>query len=222
MKKRNLFVMLAAAVICCAAMALVDGVIRPSYWAKSAVKAALFLGVPLLLSLWDKEIDLKGLFRPRKKGLLTALGLGLGVYAVILGGYFALRGVFDFSRIAGSLSRNAGVSRDNFLFISLYISFANSLLEELFFRGFLFLNLHRSAGRGFAYGASSLLFSLYHVAMMVGWFGPLLFSLILIGLVIGGMIFNFLNEEDGNIYPSWLVHMFANFAINTIGFMLMA
>lgn len=222
MKKRTLFVMLAAAVLCCAAMAVVDGFIRPSYWAKSAVKAALFLGVPVLLSFWEREIDLKGLFRPRKKGLLTALGLGLGVYAVILGGYFAFRGVFDFSQIAGNLSQNAGVHKENFLFVSLYISFVNSLLEELFFRGFLFLNLKHSTGRGVAYLVSSLLFSLYHVAMMVGWFGPLLFALILVGLVIGGGIFNFLNEKEQNIYPSWLVHMFANFAINTIGFILMA
>lgn len=222
MKKRTLFVMLAAAVLCCAAMAVVDGFIRPSYWAKSAVKAALFLGVPALLSLWEREIDLKGLFRPRKKGLLTALGLGLGVYAVILGGYFAFRGVFDFSQIAGNLSQNAGVHKENFLFVSLYISFVNSLLEELFFRGFLFLNLKHGTGRGAAYLVSSLLFSLYHVAMMVGWFGPLLFALILVGLVIGGGIFNFLNEKEQNIYPSWLVHMFANFAINTIGFILMA
>lgn len=40
-------------------------------------------------------------------------------------------------------------------------------------------------------------------------------------LAIGGMIFNWLNEKLDTIYCSWLTHMFANFAINTIGFMLL-
>jgi hypothetical protein len=34
------------------------------------------------------------------------------------------------------------------------------------------------------------------------------------------VIFNILNEKSENIYASWLSHMFANFAINTIGFIL--
>ena len=37
---------------------------------------------------------------------------------------------------------------------------------------------------------------------------------------VGGCIFNYLNEMNGNIYPSWFVHMFANFGINTVGFIL--
>ena len=40
------------------------------------------------------------------------------------------------------------------------------------------------------------------------------------GLIVGGCIFNYLNEKNDNIYPSWFVHMFANFAINTVGFIL--
>ena len=43
----------------------------------------------------------------------------------------------------------------------------------------------------------------------------------MVGLVIGGVIFNWLNEKLDTIYCSWLTHMFANFAINTIGFILL-
>jgi hypothetical protein len=35
------------------------------------------------------------------------------------------------------------------------------------------------------------------------------------------MLFNGLNDKFGGICVSWLVHMCANFAINTIGFMLL-
>lgn len=220
-KKKTLLWLLAAAVLCCAAMTLVDGVLRPPYWLKSAVKLVLFLGVPFLLSRRLPQLRFAELFRTGKKQALVALGLGAGLYAVILGGYFAVRGLFDFSGIAESLSANAGVTRENFLFVSLYISFINSLLEEFFFRGFLFANLKALAGRGFAHGFSALTFSAYHVAMMAGWFSPLLFCLVLAGLAAGGIIFNLLNEKTGGICTSWLVHMFANFAINTIGFILL-
>jgi len=61
---------------------------------------------------------------------------------------------------------------------------------------------------------------MYHVAMMVGWFSLPVFLIIVAGLFVGGIIFNVLNEKSSTIYPSWLVHMFANFSINTVGFIL--
>ena len=72
-----------------------------------------------------------------------------------------------------------------------------------------------------AYGFSAVLFAAYHIAMMIGWFGFGLNALVLLGLTAGGLIFNRLNEKLGCIYGSWLTHMFANFAINTIGFILL-
>ncbi len=218
-KTRN--ALLAAAVLCCAAMTVVDGVIRPAYWAKSAIKLALFLLVPLALAGKYRELEVKRLFRFEKRAFFSALALGAGLYALILGAYLTVGRLFDFSAIVGNLSQNAGVTRENFLFVSIYISFANSLLEEFFFRGFLFTNLKPLSSRRFAYGFSALLFAAYHVAMLAGWFSPLLFCLVMAGLAAGGIIFNRLNEKNDTIYTSWLVHMCANFAINTIGFLLM-
>lgn len=220
MKRRALRVV-TAALICCGIMALVDGIIRPGYAVKSAIKILLFGLVPLLLARLDRQLLFTQALRFRGKGFAVALGLGIGVYGLILTGYLLVRNFFDFSGIAGNLLNNAGVSKDNFLYVSLYISFVNSLLEELFFRGFLFLNLKNTTPRGFAYGFSAGAFALYHVAMMIGWFGFWLWLLVMTGLLVGGLIFNRLNEKLDSIYPSWLVHMFANFAINTIGFLLL-
>ena len=139
---------------------------------------------------------------------------------MILIGYFAVKPFFDFSGIAEKLTQNAGVTADNFLFVSLYISFVNSLLEEFFFRGFVFTNLKQLRSGRFAYLFSSILFAAYHVAMMTDWFEPVAFAVVMAGLFAGGIIFDFLNEKSGTVYPSWFVHMFANFAINTVGFIL--
>ena len=221
MQNRRTVLVLSVTIICCLMMALVDGVLRPGYAAKSAIKIALFMLIPLIASKIDHSVLYLSLLRPKKKGLLPAIALGVGIYVVILGGYFLVSPFFDFSQIAGALTDNAGVTKDNFLYVSLYISFAKSFLEEFFFRGFVFTNLKQHSGRKLAYIFSAAAFSLYHVAMMIGWFSPALFLLVMAGLVVGGMIFNWLNEKLDTIYCSWLTHMFANFAINTIGFMLL-
>lgn len=210
----------ATVLLCCAAMALVDAVLRPPYAVKAAIKAALFLLCPLLYARLDPAWDWRGLFRRRGRSLQTALLLGAGVFAVILGTYALLRTVFDFTPITGLLGDTVGVTGKNFLWVALYISLVNSLLEEFFFRGFAFLNLRRLGGRGFAYGFSALAFSLYHTAMMLGWFSLPIFLLAMTGLTVGGLIFNWLNEKNGNIYVSWMVHMCANFAINGVGMLL--
>ncbi|MBQ7874986.1 MAG: CPBP family intramembrane metalloprotease [Oscillospiraceae bacterium] len=202
-------------------MAFVDGVLMPGYAVKSAVKMAAFLALPLLLAKTEKEIEIKRFLKFSKNGFGKSLLLGIGIYALITGGYLLLSDVFDFSMIAGSLSENAGVTKENFLFVSLYISFINSLLEEFFFRGFLFMNLRKTLDRKTAHIISAGAFSLYHTAMMLGWFNLPLFVLMLVGLFAGGIIFNLLNEKQGSIYTSWFVHMFANFAINTVGFILL-
>lgn len=219
--KKTLSNIVLASALCCAVMTLVDGVIQPGYAVKSAIKIVMFLLIPLLIAKRDGEIELRSLFRFRKSGFLSALGLGIGIYILILAGYFILLQFIDFSGIVGTLSRNAGVEKKNFVFVAIYISFINSLLEEFFFRGFIFMNLKKQGKRAFAYGFSALAFSLYHVAMMIGWFDIWLFGLVLAGLAVGGAIFDYLNEKQGTIYPSWLTHMFANFAINTVGFLLM-
>lgn len=219
--KKSLYAMISV-VVCAVAMSVVDGIIRPEYFVKSAIKIVLFLLVPMMYFAINKgELgEVKKLFKPRLKHVAIALGLGALVYGFILGGYFILRNIMDFSGVASQLTESAGVSADNFIYISLYISFVNSFLEEFLFRGFAFFTLKRLTTRKFAYTFSAFAFALYHSGMTAGWFNIGIFLLTLAGLYAAGVIFNILNEKSGNIYTSWLVHMCANFAINTVGFIL--
>ena len=206
--------------LCCGIMGVVDGIVQPSYWIKSAIKVTLFLICPGGYFLFNKDLNLKRLFIPNRKGMKLCLWLGLGVFLVITGAYVILKDVFDFSNITSSLTGGIGVNKDNFIWVALYISLVNSLLEEFFFRGFAFLTLKKLTSRAFAYIFSALAFALYHTAMMTGWFSIWAFLLVMTGLAAGGMIFNFLNEKCDSIYPSWIVHISANLAINLIGFKL--
>ncbi len=218
--KSKKYIIIAITAFACLCMGLVDAVIQPGYMIKSAIKIVLFLLLPILYSFYDKECNLTRLFKPDKKGFLLALCLGVGVYLVVLGAYLLFKDVFDFSALTTSLTSTTGVNKNNFIFVAIYISFANSLLEEFFFRGFAFLTLKKVSNRCLAYIVSAAMFAAYHIAMMIGWFGLPVILLSLLGLFAGGIIFNFFNEKYNNIYLSWLIHMFSNFATNTIGFIL--
>ena len=209
-------------IIACIVMGIVDAVIQPGYAIKSAIKIIMFLLIPIVYGLFLKEFNIKNLMKPDKKGLCIALCLGFVIYGVVLGAYWIFKDVFDFSALTGSLNETTGVNKSNFIWVAIYISFVNSLLEEFFCRGFSFITLKKLTSRRFAYVFSSMVFALYHIAMMIGWFGLPVILISLVGLFIGGMIFNRFDEKSENIYLSWLIHMFANFATNTIGFILFA
>ncbi len=217
-KKKTIILIVLAG---CLIMGFIDAVIRPQYLIKSFIKIILFSIMPLLYSRYDKDLNLSSLFKVKsKKEIIIAIVSGIAVFLFILGAYFIIGKFFDFSKVVSSLSENVGVNNNNFIFVAIYISFINSLLEEFFFRGFAFLKLKEVSTRNFSYIFSSLAFALYHVAMMIGWFDISLFLLTIVGLFIAGLIFNYFNEKYKNIYVTWLIHMFANFAINYIGFML--
>ncbi len=221
MSKKRLYI-IGSVVLFSLIVCLIDAVIMPSYFVKIPIKIVFFLALPMSFFVINKEAfgEFKSLFAFKKGGLFMAILLGIGVFVVILGGYFLTRNIIDFSNVTSNLTEGMGITADNFIYVASYISICNSFLEEFFFRGYAFITLKNYTSRKFAYIFSSSIFAIYHVGMLVGMFGfgPLL--LLLAGLIIGGCLFDYLNEINGNIYPSWFVHMFANFGINTVGFIL--
>ena len=220
-KKQSVFIIISVLLLSII-MNVVDMFIKPQYFVKSLIKVVLFLGVPLIYYLINKNeiTTLKKLFIPRKKSFLISFGLVIVCYVIILAFYFLLKDHFDFSNITKSLTSDIGVNSDNFIYVSIYISLCNSFLEEFFFRGFAFITLKNHMSKKFAYIFSSLIFAFYHIGMTFGWVHIFVFILGFVGLIIGGMIFNYLNDKTDNIYSSWIVHMLINFGINTIGFIL--
>ncbi len=218
---------IATVVLLCAVMAIADGVLELSYIPKSAVKLAAFVAVPLILSYALKTNLPRTAFNfpnydDRKARRIFAFSLcgGAVLFVGIVGGYFLLRGAFDFSGVTTSLLEGEGVTRENFPFVALYITLCNSMVEEFFFRGFAFLSLSRALSERCASIFSAAVFSLYHVAILDGWFSPLLTALMLLGLFVGGIIFNILASRGRSVIPSWIFHMAANLGINVVGFIL--
>ena len=208
-------------VLGCLAMAFIEVQFRPSYLVKCICKITLFVACIFLYQLTNPGVSMLGMFRVKKpRQLLGALGGGLLVYAFILMSYLLFRDYVDLRVISASLTGDSSINRDNFLIVALYVSFFNSLLEEIFFRGFAFLSLREQVPERYAHAVSALAFSLYHFAIMANWFSLWIFLLLLVSLFVAGLLFNWVDSKSGNIYNSWLIHMFANFSINTIGLLM--
>lgn len=215
-KKKKTIEIIIFIITCCAIMAFVETVIEPTYVIKSAIKAVVFLLLPLIFA---RVADIKLFdhsFALNRKSIIKLLALGCCIYAIIIGAYALTKNIFDYSVLVESLSTDQNVDGDRFVWVALYISFCNSFLEEFLFRFVSFIELLKYTSRKLAYVFSSVIFAVYHIAMLGASFPPILLFLVVIGLAVGGCIFDFVDEKSDNIYNSWIIHMFADFAIMTI------
>jgi len=221
MKKDNLYLWhIAALAAGVAAISAVEALLAPPYFVKSAIKVGIFGGLMLLFTYLGYPVVKTCFARPPKKRIKLAAILFLAVFGIIWAAYFVAAPFIDASQITASLMGKEGVTLSSFLPVALYISFVNSLLEECFFRGFGYLTLRKSVSGPFAHIYSALLFSLYHVFILNSWFSLPIFLLITAALVIAGLFFNAMDSK-GSVWPSYIVHMAANFGINTVGVLLM-
>ena len=197
----------------------VDAVIQPPYVLKIAIKIIVFLLIPIIyLFIWKSETcEIKRLFKFNVKGFKSSLILASVIYGAIVCGFFLTRNIFDFSMVTENLTTGMGIDASNFIYVAIYITFFNSLLEEFFFRGFGFMLLKNYVSRLASYLVSPLMFAIYHMGMTADSYHPLILCIMLSGLFAGGLIFNFLNEKYENVYQSWFVHTAADAAIMTVG-----
>lgn len=216
--KRTLY-LTALVVMCCIAMAVIETVVEPAYFVKSLLKIVLFLIVPVAFFKLQKEKIFSNSFVLNKKSMLKLSLLGIAIYLIIMAAFFITKNVFDYSSLVASLSSDQNVSPQSFIWVALYISFCNSFLEEFLFRFVAFLKLSEYIPKTAACIFSALAFSVYHIAMIGSSFPIPLLLLSLVGLAAGGLIFNYIDAKNRNIYNSWIVHMFADFAIMTIWFL---
>lgn len=207
----------------CVVIGFFDGFFPLPYLFKSMIKWVLFLGIPLYYSeKYEKNSfqSIKELFAYKKETMKWAGGLGAFAFLVIVGAYFITRSFVDLSPITGELDTRMDIDRSNFLAVALYIPIFNSFLEEFFFRGFLFFRIKEQKNGRLAHLLSAMIFTFYHIPMVLAWFEWWVFLLCMASLMIAGVVFNLLNEKTGSLYPSWLTHGCANFGINAVGMVL--
>ena len=215
---KKLLTIIISAVIAVAVMCAVESILQPGYVWKSVVKITMFFGSVVLFYLLYKDEKIKEHFIIKnKKAFAVCVVIALLTIGVILGAYALIQDYVNPEQIKDSLLNKEKVSVDNFLYVALYISAVNSFLEEIFFRGLLFLQVKKLGHRKLAYNLSALFFAVYHIGIVSGWFYIWVFLLVIFLLYVAGVILNIAAEKCDSFLGSWVIHIAANIGINAIG-----
>ncbi len=216
MENKTKFIIITS-IIVCVIMYIIEQILPIDYVGKTVAKIVLFVAVPILFNYKYKQEKIDR----AKNGIKYGVSFGILAFVVIVLSYFLFENLIDGELILVELGKK-NIDSTNFLFVGLYIIIGNSFLEELFFRGFTFLNLYRLGKKRLAYIFSSLLFSLYHIGIFITWFDANIIIIAVVGLFTAGIMFCWINTKSGSFFNSWIVHASADLAIIIVGFYLLS
>ena len=195
---------------------VVEQVLQLPFMIKTIIKLPMFTLLPgwMLTHVYGKKI---GFVWPKKHLHFMVIGMTTVVVS-ILSGYYIVESLVDVEVISMDITNRMQIGTGTMVLAALYTTLVNSLIEEYFFRGFLFLGLRHSGHRRLAYVVSAVLFALYHVTIFLNWFTWPVMLLALLGLVAGGLIFGWFADKTDSLIGSWLIHISADIALIAIGF----
>jgi membrane protease YdiL (CAAX protease family) len=221
MKGRLSFVLIASAAFVLILYGI-DQWLQVNYLLKSTVKIGLLAGILVIYKVrlgGDVIGSSVRNFRTGPNPRYPVL-IGLALILLIPALFLVLRGAVDEGQMLLDFEEKYKITKNNFIYYGLYLSVFNAMLEEVFFRGFLFLEILKMNRRGMAYLVSAFFFAIYHLANISGWFTPAIFILTLSGLMIGGLLFNYLDEKKKTFLNSYFVHFCADIGIVAAGWIL--
>jgi membrane protease YdiL (CAAX protease family) len=150
-------------------------------------------------------------------GLLIA-GVGLATYFL----YLKPAGLFESA--AGEVREKIkGLGLASFaayLALAVFYSLVHSLLEEYYWRWFVFGRLTRITSLPWAFALSSLGFMAHHVLLLAtyfGWDSPATY-LLSAGVAIGGLAWAWLYRQSGSLIGPWISHALVDAFIFALGY----
>jgi membrane protease YdiL (CAAX protease family) len=165
--------------------------------------------------------------RPSFAGLAWGIGFGLLVAALILGIYFSPVNQLFLTSSTREMVRQkvaemtGGVTPLRYFALAAFISVAHSLLEEYYWRWFVFGRLRTLVPVAAAAILSSLAFMGHHVIVLdvylPGRFWTATMPLSL-GIAVGGVAWCWIFHKTGSIYSSWISHLIVDVAIMALGY----
>ena len=154
-------------------------------------------------------------------GLATGLLIGDAMLVLFYGG-LAETGPFLLAagRFQEKLAHMGVDSRLGLIAVSLFYILAHSLLEEYYWRWFVFGRLRRLVPLGPAVAISSLGFMAHHVVLLKGYL-PWSWAVVCsAGVAIGGALWAGMYQRSGSLWGPWLSHLLVDAAIFAIAYQL--
>lgn len=174
----------------------------------------------ILIDRWSfREVIDRWALRFRLRDLLWGLGTGLLISLAIL----ALYALFFRNRLnaEGIVSTLPAYLIDHFWLSAFGVSFANSLLEEYFWRAFILERTAVRLGWGKAAILNGLLFGVHHAFLLGCFFPPLIAATLTFGTIAGGWIWSSMRMKGLSIWSCHLSHIMADLAVMTAGYFIL-
>ncbi len=176
---------------------------------------------PLIVSYWilKQPFPLRQDSRiPFLRSLVEGGFVGLTIGTVILLAMMTPLGALarDSADAIGGKVDDLGI-RAHYWAFALLLSFGHSLLEEYYWRGFLFAQLVTRIPRYWAHIIAGVAFSLHHIVICTQYFN-LGWGILLGGSVaIAGILWSILYQRHGHFWGAWISHILADLALMYIG-----
>jgi uncharacterized protein len=199
---------------------------RGNVWQQAAYVAGKIVefGFPIVF-IWLTTRPLPSLRKTTMKGI----GLGLVSGLVVMGGMLAV--YFGFLRhgkmlehtpdlIKAKLSEFHVDSWPNFLALALFVSLLHSLLEEYYWRWFVFGKLRTLLPMTPALVLASLAFMAHHVVILHVYFPDRFLTAVLpfsLGVAVGGAFWAWLYQRSGSLLGPWVSHLLIDATLFVIG-----
>jgi membrane protease YdiL (CAAX protease family) len=140
--RRKLFYILSATLITIITLYLIDQVLQVNYISKVIVKLVVFSLFPMIYIKVTKDNFIKNSFSDKKLfSIKLSHILGVLIFFVILITFYFTKKYINIDVLIYEFEVKYKINKSNILYYGIYLSLVNSLLEEFFFRGFIFLNL---------------------------------------------------------------------------------
>jgi membrane protease YdiL (CAAX protease family) len=164
---------------------------------------------------------------PTWHGLAFGLVFGLAVGGAAIAIYFAVLKDSNYLRetpekVLAKLRESGYASVGGFLAVAAFYSIVHSLLEEYYWRWFVFGWLRRLMRPLLAGVLASLGFMAHHVIVLSVLFpGMRQFALLVVPLSVavamGGGVWCWIYQRTGSLYAAWISHMLIDAAVMVIG-----
>jgi membrane protease YdiL (CAAX protease family) len=179
-----------------------------------------------LIYVWVFEREQLRLTPPTRRGLLVGVAFGLMVDVGMAGVYFGvLRGneaIADTpAKIFGKLQEFNLATPGGYVAIGLFLCVVHSLLEEYYWRWFVFGRLQRLVPLAVAIGVSSVAFMAHHVVILYVYFPGRFWAIaapLSLGVAIGGGVWAWTYWRSGSLTGPWLSHVLVDAGILLIGY----
>lgn len=175
----------------------------------------LILREPFSLCLWPRKSD-------RTRALWLGIASGGTIVALMLLLMQTPLGAMVEAGAPRIRERVAGMGvLNHFLLFALFLSIIHSLIEEVYWRWFVYGNLRRLITPSWAHVLAAGAFAAHHLVVLSQFFSFGLAVFLAFCVAVGGWLWSQLWERQGTLLGAWLSHLLVDLGIMALGAHLM-